>query len=687
VLLIEAKTHLEVERLLRTRPDEWRLENDKPIFIPARDAFARWGLRHVVWTNEHFNQVFSSNAQLLLQARQSGLRASAAEETRVFRFFTDHVCETLSVLAAVLGSVDTTPILSLIEQGRLFARLDQDLLSMPGTAWISAKPGHLAALPKLLVDGRMIPAEGLVIPSEKELADAEGRLAALKTGSAPTRTLYRHRVRIADGAKQGKSELASLTSRNHLKGNRTDRLATIQLDTLDSCLDLDYGSPNRASRTHAYNRYVLLAREAHPHYRPVSRTTFSKFLARKDPASIAAARQGRRAGNSAARPTGIETRAIPALRPFEQASIDHCQIALFVAFGADSPCEPLKPWLTALRDVATGAILAIWISLRAPSRAHVFAVLRRCARTFGRLPERIHSDRGSNLRSTAYLAVTAELAIDVSHSPAGYSRFNSAVENIFGIAQLELFQGLPGNAVHAVGNRQASLSHNSKTLAEISPEDLWRLMLAYVEHFNNTATDIFAGTPISRMRAGLEQFPASGKKIELTPEFLVTTSVEANGYKVSERNGIKVGPQYFYSPSLASRIDPTRKVPVRTDPENPHVIYARIDQRWHACEASRNPIFARMTDAERCIEFMRLVDAQHLNLQIRSDRQQKAISLQRKILSVPPDAPPQGPSEHETAPRPSVFDLARRSDVPPSLTHYKEASLHVLDSISQTEPR
>lgn len=106
-----------------------------------------------------------------------------------------------------------------------------------------------------------------------------------------------------------------------------------------------------------YREYRVDAREWHPALKPVSRPTFINIMETLRQSS-AFARGGTRFANAAENPTEIKDRALKAARPFECAVCDHHLAKVrCVLLRTEKGVESRHPWLTVLRDVATGLVL------------------------------------------------------------------------------------------------------------------------------------------------------------------------------------------------------------------------------------------------------------------------------------------------------------------------------------------
>jgi transposase InsO family protein len=144
-------------------------------------------------------------------------------------------------------------------------------------------------------------------------------------------------------------------------------------------------------------------------------------------------RGGRRSRNGLLAPTNPLERNLKFQLPWQAAAIDEYLADIYLVFYTSNG-KPfvVRPWLTAIIDLATSKILAITISFINPSKRSLAKVMRECLRIHGRLPQEILFDRGSNFKSKYAAELLASLGIINTLRPAAYSRSGGEIEAVFG---------------------------------------------------------------------------------------------------------------------------------------------------------------------------------------------------------------------------------------------------------------
>jgi putative transposase len=590
-------------------------------------------------------------------------------------------------LADALNLKDLTPLLQLIDSNELFARIDIDSLNMPKTAWISRQQRFLTELPLPTVSAITGPevTAPVRLPSEASAAHALQRMERLK-GEIAERTAARYRALIRAGREEGKSLFDCLVPRYSKCGNRRSRLNPLQVQLINEIIDSAYASDRRTDKQNAYRIYAVTSRKRYPELPIVDRKTFRAFILRKDPALIARGRGGRRCANAAAFPTPIETRDPAPTRPFERATIDHCQLPLFVVlYDRGKKRIVRQPWVTAMRDVASRCMLAVWLSLNDPSCIADAMLIRRCVRTWHRLPEYVSTDRGSDFWSLNFRSTLAHYGVHHSLSPPANSRSNSPAERPFGEMRTVWLQLRPGNSANASNARSTSSTHKATNTAQLTLEEAWDELLMFVDWFNNRANDLTGTSALESLHAGLRRYSCSGLPVKDDEAFRVSTAVDVREFKFDPRNGLRVNDRRYWSPALADRRRPLDKVKVRLDPEDPFLVYALINEEWHRCLSNGAEQFGRSTLLERLTVATQLMEGRELTRAVREECQREFTRRIREVdrlrEAIAPAPLPEHPEQLPLAISRSLFDEVRDLSVEPPTDQHQEVSAYALDRI------
>lgn len=692
--VVQNKTAAALLELSRTRPADWVCREDGYHFLPADDAFAEIGLPHRVVSPSPLFDVEIQNYALLRAARRAPDAVTPELAAAVQRCFQRAPLLLLSDLLHATRQVDRTAFAQLILRRELFVRLDTDVLANADSAWVARAAEYLIAAPttSTIDPPGEHAASGVYIPSEASIRRAIKRKNAL-TARPNSRYARQQAARTAGCNGDKRAIFQSLLPRYVESGNRRARFTKHQETVLENAIDTHVANERRPPVALAYRKYCTDAKAQHPELPPASRTSFVERIARRDAADIAGHRGGDRARNAATEPSPVETRSPAPFRPFQAASIDDCLLPWQLVLGTvDGKKHTVRPWITALIDIATDYILAVWMSLKRTTMLAVAATIRRCARLHGRLPERIHSDGGSNFHANAIEAMVALLGVDYSQAPPAYPRSNSSAEQLFSLMNTEFLPLMAGHMLGPESPRSVSRGFRPVDLAELSPTKAWVCLERYINWRNERGLDAFLESPAMLMRRGLSEFSCSGIPTNVSPELLLATSVDIGRHKVYPAEGVRWHQRRYYAPILLEHRPANRGCDLKQDCENPHLLRASVHGRWHPVYSSRYQDYQRLSEPERLAEATRLYDGPAL----RDRLIEEARCDLAACVTPPPDEPlvtQPGPAQSQVngpdagrdaspvGPAPSVFDRAREVQIDLSLDTQPEVPPHVLDFI------
>lgn len=590
--------------------------------MPAQEALAARGLRHVVAAIDVTDQQRAANIALLISTLRLP-RVSDALEERVRKILGEHGLIPLADLASELGITDYAPLLRMIADHRLYTDISQYSLAHPETCLIARTPDLLtkpfveawSELGREYESHREKTTPQSCLPLEKHLQKALSAIAQLSTGRND-RTARRWKAKIRVAKAEGTSAVVALAREYMNRGNRRPKRPQ-QVGFATEYVTANWGDPKRPTRTALYRLFSLAAENAFPEDRPLSRPSFYKLIERLGP-SLAYARGGNRACNAAKPPTDVNLRALKPERPFELATCDHYLCDQYcTVLDANGTKYAMRPWLTVLRDIATGSVLAQWLRLGAPSKRSVALVIRQCLRIHGRLPEAIVVDNGSDFASVYNSALAAHCGFTLVFRPVGDPRYGSEAERYFGQYKNFWLASRPGNLVNVEEVRSVSGSHHPERLATLTLLDFWDDLLAFRGWIEQHTTDSSISSPATRVREGLARYSCSGIPAVYDEEFVIATAVDTNDYKLDPRRGLHIGAFHYWSPALATTL--RRKIVVRIDPEDPYRVYALIEHQWVTCTASKSISYAKQALSQRTVEGIVQLDRNELKDAVRLD--------------------------------------------------------------------
>jgi putative transposase len=348
---------------------------------------------------------------------------------------------------------------------------------------------------------------------------------------------------------------------------------------------------------------------------------------------------------------------------FQRAEIDHTQIDLEMV-DSETSKNLGRPWISVMLDTSAELPLAFVLSYAAPSERTLMALLRDCVRRWGRLPETISSDNGSEFGGENYETRLALLNVKYERRPPSHPRGSSSIERFNLTLTTQAIHPMLGNTKLMKNPRAVSDEVNPKNLA------VWTLP-SYYKHAQEYFFDVYPNME----HAGLRTTPAIafnrtrglfGERTVCTipydREFMVATMVsrKRTGTAKVTATGMRVENMRYDSAYLRPHVG--KRVRVRIDSDDVSKIVAFIDGQWRDCFSTYREVFQGRSSMEiklaseairatsnlsrragisdtRLAKF--LMSAQHneaLLLQMHKDREEELARSQDADLLVDPPA-------------------------------------------------
>lgn len=672
------KPRQKLDELLAENPADWIASEGGIQYRPADAAFSNMGLTHRVISSNNLNPVEISNLKLLMQSRDSDCTDLEKIHQNAKAVLNESIAMRLSELQSALKITDLTPVLQLIGQEALFVDLTKNLLTFPESCWVSTSrkrsalfqdlnPGvmcHASTLsPMVTVSASQVP-NGITAERIEQICE---RLDA----GEKSRSARRWKAKIKAGIARGLTKAQALCPAWSKSGNQTPKRIALVLDFLEESIENRLQEFTRISSYAAHKAYTRAAREHHAGHSPVSRPTFIKYLLSIDAKTRAEAKGGKRAANAAEPPSPVETRELKAQRPFELATCDHYLVDLHCPVLNASETFVDRPWLTVLRDIATGFILAVRLGFQPPSRLAVSVMIRECVRRHNRLPEAIVVDNGAEFRSVYFSTLLAHCGVHKHGRPSGHPRYGSEAERFFGLFKTQWLTYRPGLVAAIQQDRGVSPSHQSQHFARIPLELLYQELIDFCDWHNAHSIGTGLSAPALLLRQGLEQFSCSGKKMMYDDSFTVVTAVDCRQFTIDPVRGIHIGVFHYWHDDLLMATGRKQDVEVRIDPEDPYKVYALVNEKWVTCRSARSIEFDLKSPVIRIAEGVKVLEgrearkraaevadqALHQNLKSADDRLNN-VTNDQLADSVPQPPPP------EEAPVDNLFKRVRDLDQP-----------------------
>jgi putative transposase len=617
VAVYEVKADSELERLTTERPSDWSRHVDGYHYIPAEKYFSALGIRHFVVPISELSSIRGDNLRLLHTSRRCADTKPLRKMRRVVREIVsaEHAIRVGEIMDRLECS-DATAILQLIDKEEIFAALDHITLSDIRNVWVCATQSDANIVQesdKHLTEFLRARSELGVreILGGKYYTDVAVRLAIVdgvtKIGrrgkEVSARTLRRYRRALKDSG----GDIRCLQPRWSACGNSDLRISSTHMSHITRSMR-EGRQDKSCSSVHgcyvSYKESFSAFAEATElfHERPVVRSTYYllwDMLPYGD--SDLSEKGGRRLQNALSDVYDPTTKTIIATRAFETAHIDHWKADLFVVLGyVNGKKITARPWVTAMVDSFSGEILALWMSLSAPSKKSCTMVIRDCVRRHGRLPEMLVVDGGAEFKSVHFAVMLATLGVIRCERPPEDPRFGKEVERLFGQFKERFARGLPGYGLSIEQSRAISGAFKAHRTAKLTTSEAFEILERYAFHGYNFSKSS-SSTVSTRTDVRIESisiFPCSGVLVEWDLRFMIATSIDApgSGYTLFRGRGIHVDGHWYTSPKLLRYYGHKKDIDVRLEPFDTSVVYVCIDEKWLLCRNTSASIHAAFSD-------------------------------------------------------------------------------------------
>lgn len=626
----EIKADSFIDKQLRSGHPSWgRDDTGKIHYFPAEKYFSDIGIKYRIRPISSFNKTLLSNQKLLLSSRREKPPCSRLTSA-VMELLTKRFSLTMQVLLEELGVVNAVPIIQMIDLGVIHCELEREFLS-------DNENVHVALTPELLVHARSVRAQSEKmrnilnikigdVPDLKSTKEALRRLKIIEEDGASS-TVRAWKKKIKDGASQGLSAFESLLPKTNLRGNRKAKVSDNVLSIFQESVDLFYANPSRSSVKSAYVRYKNLARIKLPDEDPISEKTYRNRIRQLNQMKLGFERGGKRMMYANSPTSNVLDRSLKSRVAFQRAHIDHHLVKCFIVWGKDGKVDFVaRPWLTLLIDEADDKVIGYHYSFAKPSRRADGCVLRDCVRRYGKLPEEIVADHGSDFKSVYLRSLLASEKVTLTFRPKSHSKSGSEVERFFNEFQTQWLCQRDGNMVDKYAARSVDGKFASRRMAVFQPVDLLREFEQYLAHRDNKLRGVKTETAEMSFNADLQTYGFVGKAVVYDERFIVASAVETDDYTI-ERNDIKIDGIRYSHPDLRKVSNKRTKVEVRVEPENPYVVYAFINDHWVSCVATGAVEFMEKSIINQKVETLKIRGAGSLRILAQQTAQDRLAEL------------------------------------------------------------
>lgn len=264
-----------------------------------------------------------------------------------------------------------------------------------------------------------------------------------------------------------------------------------------------------------------------------------------------------------------------------------------------------RPWLSLAQCANTRRVMGMYLSFRPPSQISSLMLLLDIVRRFGRLPESIVHDWGSEFKGKCWKHALTSLFITRHVRPKSAARFGAVLERMFGVVTRELLDNIAGNTksrknVRSLTPRSDPTNHSG----------LWLIDLArgLEEYFFNNYDNRKHPSTLMPPRASYEKSfiehglrPHQLRRLDdLLPILMPTATGKPR--VIDPARGVFVNYRYYGHPELTKFALAGKTIEVKPLLFDPGSILAFLKGRWLICKSNISERFAKCSELVRqCI--------------------------------------------------------------------------------------
>lgn len=274
-------------------------------------------------------------------------------------------------------------------------------------------------------------------------------------------------------------------------------------------------------------------------------------------------------------------------RPFELVHIDHTLLDLYpISMISGEPRT--RVWLTVIMDAFSRRVLGYWLTYRPPSTFSTLMAIYDMFKRFGRIPDAVVTDWGSDFRSKAMALVMQALNIRHLFRPKSAARYGAVLERLFGSVHTRLIHNLAGNTKATKKVRTLTRAVDPKLHAGLFLYDIYdALEEFFFKIYDSCAHPALLRPPNEVFNDGLILSGARPHQLVDVNEILPILLPDVRGGKraVDDRRGVVVNYERYGGRELTDRRLRGKNIPVKLVPFNPGCVLAFINGEWQFIES------------------------------------------------------------------------------------------------------
>lgn len=551
-MLLECKARSDAEKLVRTKPEEWRREGEGFSWVPYAAWAASRGIGFKVWVPPSRVGIYLANLELMYELQHSdSLNTIEKNAVRLVELGPRSIAELMDELPRFTAGTAAR----LLASGHLHGPIREVQINDVAAFTLFATPDQAQEAERIWIERAAgvleQPQSRLMQASLTDLSNARRRLAEIDrcrdTGERLSARLRTLACQVEKARAAGQNPLEICLTKYVNSGNRVCRLTAGQRAAMASVIKTYWTSGKASTQTEAH---MFLKRECKALSLPVP--SIKSFRLRLLPHRLrrALATGGKRAYQAALPASDPLERSIRPQARHLKVVIDSTQVdTRLIAPEANGDLLE-RPILYVACDAHTGEVMAHAFVFGPARRDGLALLMRDYVVRHGCLPHQIQIDRGPENTSHWLQTFCERYRIGMLIAPTASSRTNGLAENTLGRVNSQYSQRLKGSTAPDRAGRSVDgkfKSYRTAALAFMTLSNLFEDAL-YDQLFH--APDQNGLSPSDYAENATELFPQMGLPTQSDEEFLWMTSIPIDARALDSQRGLRYLARRFTSAEL-----------------------------------------------------------------------------------------------------------------------------------------
>lgn len=264
-----------------------------------------------------------------------------------------------------------------------------------------------------------------------------------------------------------------------------------------------------------------------------------------------------------------------------------------------------RPWLSIAVCAYTRRVVGMYLSFQPPSYVSTMMLLADIIKRFGRLPDAIIHDWGSEFKAKDWKYALTILYIIRHVRPKSAPRFGAILERMFGVVTRELIDNIAGNTKLRKNVRQITPQSDPSTHSGLWMADLYCGLEEYFFGiYDNRKHPATLREPRALFEASFISHGARLHRIRRYEDTLPILMPTAKGRPrvIDPARGINVNYRYYGHPLMATLAMSGTSALVKPIPFDPGTVLAFVKGNWVICQAGIHSDLARAPEiVRRCL--------------------------------------------------------------------------------------